>query len=222
MIMIFMKDETLNELEVIVNSLKVQIDLVKILILEVKQCLDQELKTLISRLQGRRIYEDQKKSSVCRIQREWDEFSANAFFQELEEKYGDHLSNVVRAILRWADNHKLFILPRQVEIRSFTLILIHQGKSDQLFSVNASGVCEIFFQDISQPPFDSREKRVELLNWLNSIEGLLMPPDSIDGRPKISLFVLNNESAIKQFLEIFTWVIEEIKAFEAGEQSFIN
>ncbi len=172
---------------------------------------------LTSRLHGRR---------VCRIyeemQREWDEFSANAFFQELEEKYGDNLSNVVRAILRWADNHKLCIWPRQVEIRSFILTLVHQGKSDQLFSVTASGVCEIFFQDISQPPFDSREKRVELLNRLNSIEGLLIPPDSIDGRPKISLFVLNNESAIKRFLEIFTWVIEEIKAFEEGDQLFRN
>jgi hypothetical protein len=217
-----MTDKTLSEPKGIVDLLKVQIDLVTILTVEIKQNLGQELKMLIPRLHGRRVYEDQKESSVCRMQREWDEFSANAFFQELEEKYGDNLSNIVRAILRWADNKNLCIWPREVEIRSFILILIHKGKSHQLFSVEASGVCEIFFQYISQPPFDSREKRIELLNQLNSIAGILITPDFVDGCPKISLFVLNNESAITQFLEIFTWVIEEIKASKARDQLFRN
>jgi hypothetical protein len=82
---------------------------------------------------------------------EWNERTAFVFFQELEESNSAHLSDVVRNILRWADVEKLYIDPERDDTKSFTLVLIHKEKSYSLFSVQSSGLCEIFFDTQISP-----------------------------------------------------------------------
>jgi hypothetical protein len=216
--MIFAANKIPNELQRIVKFLveflNVPMNPTEVLAPETKQYTGQGLKTLIPRLLGQRAEPQQKTFSAMRIEPEWDELTAFTFFRELEEVGSDHLSDIVRSILRWADSEKLYIYPEQDIIKSFILILLHKEKSYQLLSVQSSGLCEICFQYTNKSPFDAREKRIELLNRLNSIEGLSISLDAIYGRSRISLSVLKNEAAIKRFLEVFTWVVEEIKGLK--------
>ncbi|GAG23824.1 unnamed protein product, partial [marine sediment metagenome] len=39
-----------------------------------------------------------------------------------------------------------------------------------------------------------------------------LPIDAITGRPRIRLSVLSDGRALAQFLEVFDWVIDEIRA----------
>ena len=213
--MIFVADKISNELqgivELLAKFLNVQMNLIEVGAPKIKQYPNQGLRMLIPRLLGQRAESQQEFFSAMCIEPEWNELTAFTFFRELEEADSDHLSDIVRSILRWADSEKLYIYPEQDTIKSFILILLHKEKSYQLFSVQSSGLCEICFQYINKSPFDAREKRIELLSQLNSIEGLSIPLNAMNGRFQISLSILKNEAAIKRFLEIFSWVIEEIK-----------
>jgi hypothetical protein len=189
----------------------IQTNLTDLLASKIKQATGQGLKTPSPQLLGQRTKSQRRVLSAMRADPEWNERTAFAFFQELEESNSAHLSDVVRSILRWADGEKLYIDPEQDDIKSFTLVLIHKEKSYPLFSVQSSGLCEICFQYVNKSPFDAVEKRMELLSQLNSIEGMSISLDAIHGRSAISLSVLRNEVAIKRFLEVFTWVVGEIK-----------
>jgi hypothetical protein len=213
--MIFIADKIPSELQgivkLLVEFLNVSMNPIEVRAPRIKQYTGQRLKMLIPRLLGQRTEAQQEIFSAMRLEPEWDELTALTFFQELEAVDSDHLSDIVRSILRWADSEKLYIYPKQDTIKSFILILLHKEKSYQLLSVRSSGLCEICFRYINKSPFDAREKRIEFLNRLNSIEGLSIFLDSINGRSEISLSALKNEAAIKRFLEVFTWVVEEIK-----------
>jgi hypothetical protein len=213
--MIIIANKFPNELqrivELLVEFLSVQMNPAKVLAPEIKQYKEQGLKAFISRISEQLAESQQKFFSAMCIEPEWDEPTAFTFFRELEEVDSDNLSDIVRSILRWADSKKLYIYPGLGNIKSFFLVLLHNEKSYQLLSVQSSGLCEICFQYANKSPFDAREKRIELLNRLNSIEGLSISLNAINGRSTISLSILENESAIKRFLEIFTWLIEEIK-----------
>jgi hypothetical protein len=189
----------------------IQTNLTDLLASKIKQDVGQGLTTPFPRRLGQRTKSRQKEFSAMRVDPEWNERTAFAFFQELEESNSAHLSDVVRSILRWADSEKLYIDPERDNTRAFTLVLMHREKSYPLFSVQSSGLCGIYFQYINKSPFDAVEKRMELLSQLNSIEGMSISMGAIHGRSEISLSVLKNEVAIKRFLEIFTWLVEEIK-----------
>ena len=62
------------------------------------------------------------------------------------------------------------------------------------------------------PSLDLEEKRRKLLSQLNSIAGISLPDDAITRLPKIPLSALKDEAALKQFLEVFDWVVQEIQA----------
>jgi hypothetical protein len=189
----------------------IQTNLTDLLASKIKQDVGQGLTTPFPRRLGQPTKSQRKVLSAMRVDPEWNERTAFAFFQELEESNSAYLSDVVRSMLRWADGEKLYIDSEQDNIKSFTLVLMHREKSYPLFSVQSSGLCEICFQYVNKSPFDAVEKRMELLSRLNSIEGMSISMDAIHGRSEISLSVLKNEVAIKRFLEIFTWVVEEIK-----------
>jgi hypothetical protein len=61
-------------------------------------------------------------------------------------------------------------------------------------------------------PFDKEDKRNDLLHLLNNISGVMIPSNAITRRPSLSLSALSDESILVQFLEIFDWVIGEIKS----------
>jgi len=65
-------------------------------------------------------------------------------------------------------------------------------------------------------PLGSEEKRRELFDRLNTINGVSVPDDVPDGRPSIPLSVFGSEKTIGRLQETFEWIIEEIKGHLIG------
>ena len=83
----------------------------------------------------------------------------------------------------------------------------------QLFAVWTNGTVEIYFYWYQyKPPFDTEERRRALLTRLNAIPGISLPEEAISKRPGIPLSALHDKEALRQFLEIFDWFVEAIKA----------
>jgi len=96
---------------------------------------------------------------------------------------------------------------------SFVPILTHKDVDHQLFAVWTGGGLEVYFYWYQyKQPFDSEEKRRELLRRLNAIEGVSIPEDAINRRPSIALDVLEENNRLDRVLEVFEWVITEIEA----------
>jgi hypothetical protein len=129
-------------------------------------------------------------------------------------KRGPEEANVARKILEWAQ-------PKVTQIwwgkgsrsGSFVPVFNHKGRDHQLFAIYTYGTVEIYFYWYTyKPPFDSEDKRRELLDRLNGIAGVSLPDEAINRRPGIPLSVLRDESALMQFTAAFDWFIEEIRS----------
>jgi len=209
--LVFVADKIPSELQRIVEFLNVQMDPAEVLALEVKQYVGQGLKTLVPKIIGLTAEVQRKKSSGSREAKQWDEPS---FFQELESRRGLEESKVARKLLEWAQARELRIWwGKGKRSGSFFSMFDFQGVSYSLFSVWTYGTIEVQFQWMqTKPPFDNEAKRLELLHRLNELPGVSLPSDAINRRPSLGLATFINEAALKQFLDSFDWVIQEIKS----------
>lgn len=83
-----------------------------------------------------------------------------------------------------------------------------QEKTISLFWVGAEGRVEIDFEDwIHVPPFDSREKRLEMLKRLNSIKGVKIAEDKIAAHPPMPVRALRDKAERDKFVEAFEWFV---------------
>jgi hypothetical protein len=209
--LVFVADEIPVQLKRIVEFLNEQMNPAEVLAVEIKQYVGQGIKTLVPKVVGQTAEAQRAKSSGSRAERQWDEPS---FFQELEARRGADEARVARQILDWADSTLGQVWwGRGARSGSFVPTLPHKGRNHQLFAVWTYGTVEIYFYWYqSKPPFDSEEKRRELLDRLNAIPGVSLPPDAIGRRPGIPLAVLTDEAALEQLLAVLGWVAEEIQS----------
>jgi hypothetical protein len=208
--LVFVADVIPVELKRIVEFLNEQMDPAEVLAVEIKQYMGEGLKTLVPNVLGLTAEAQQRKSSGSIGKRQWDETS---FFEELEKK-GRAEANVARKILNWARPPcTTYIWWGKGQLTgSFVPILKHEGTHHQLFAVRTTGVIELYFGIYQRKrPFNDEAKRLELLHRLNSISGILIPPDKVSLQPNILLSALDDEIALKQFLEGFEWFMDEVK-----------
>jgi hypothetical protein len=208
--LLFVADEIPPELRRIVEFLNAYMSPVEVLAVEVRQYTGEGLKTLVPRVIGQTTQAQGRKSS-SRSRRKWDEAS---FFRELEDRNGAVVAAVARSILEWARSSVTRVWWGEgSRSGSFVPILSHGDRDHQLFAVWTYGTVEIYFYWYQyKAPFDSEEKRRELLSRLNAIPGVSLPDDAIARRPGIPLSTFEDESALGQLLETFDWVIQEIGA----------
>lgn len=140
---------------------------------------------------------------------QWDEVS---FFAELQRRNGYDEIAVSRRILEWAKSNTQIWWGKGKKSGSFVPYLTNDKGSHTLFAVYTYGSVEIYFQWYQyQPPFDTEEKRLEVLQKLNKIEGINISREAVARRPSIRLKDLGNGNRLDQFLAVFDWMIEEIK-----------
>ncbi len=208
--LIFVADVIPVELRRIVEFLNEQMDPAEVLAIEIKQYVSQDskIKTLVPNVLGQTAEAQQRKSSVLRAQKQWDEPS---FLQKLEERSTVE-ANVARKILDWARSRTTPIWGQAPQRGSFTPVLQHKGNDNKLFRMYTEGYVEIPFKDYQKiPPFDAETKRLDLFNKLNSIDGLPFSSDKISLYPSIPLSILGNERDLAKFFEAFEWFIREVR-----------
>lgn len=207
--MIFIADEIPQELRRVIEFLNQQMDPAEVLGVEIKQYVGQGLRTLVPRVIGLTAEAEQKKAPGRSEGRQWDESS---FFSELAKHSGGEAA-VARRILAWGERRTDEVWwGRGKQYGSFVPTLHYRSRAHQLFAVWTSGTLDVYFYWYTfKPPFDSEQKRLDLLNQLNAILPVPIPREGITKRPQIPLAALADEARLSKFLEVFDWVIEEIR-----------
>jgi hypothetical protein len=188
----------------------------EVLAVEIRQFVGQGVKTLVPRVLGQTAEAQQQKTTTPRTVRHWDEAS---FFQEVETHRSMDEARIGRAIVAWANAHVLRIWwGKGSQDGSCYPVLDIKERSYTLFCLWTYGKVEVQFQWLKeQPPFADETLRLELLRRLNELPGVIIPTDAIARRPSFPLTMLQNETALQQFLMTFDWVIQEIQAWK-GDQ----
>jgi hypothetical protein len=208
--LVFVADEVPVELRRVVEFLNGQMDPAEVLAVEIKQYVGDGVKALVPRVVGQTVEAQRKKSGVAREGKQWDEAS---FLGQLEAERGSEEAAVARKLLEWAYARASYVWwGKGKTTGSFVPTLKRAETKHQLFAVWTSGSVEIYFQwYAAKRPFDSEEKRMELLSLLNSIPVVSISTSAIERRPNIPLSALVDESALERFLGAFDWMIQEIE-----------
>jgi CBS domain-containing protein len=145
------------------------------------------------------------------VKGKWDEPS---YFKALAARRNSEEADIARKILKWAQRKTTYIWwGKGSQSGSFVPVLTYKDRDHQLFAAWTYGTVEIYFYWYKyKPPFDSEERRREFLGRLNAIPGVSLADEAINRRPGISLAVLRNEAALKQFMAAFDWFVEEIRS----------
>ena len=212
--MVFVADRVPRELRQIVEFLNLQMDPAEVLALEVEQFVGSGLRTLVPRIVGQTADAQRRKSVGTGKSRQWDDSS---FFEALEERAPDAIP-AARQIQTWAKENGARIEYGSGR-RSGSMIptFTHLGRHYYLFAAYTYGNIEVYFQWLkAKPPFDDETKRFQLLERLNQVRGIKIPPDAISKRPSIRLGLLAAPEVMESFLGVLDWVLEEIRATGQG------
>ena len=207
--MLFVADEIPRELRRVVEFLNEQMDPAEVLAVEIRQYLGGGLKTLVPRIIGQTQEAKDRKSPT--VGKQWNEIS---FFDELAKHVTPEHVETVRKIYDWTKKNATGInWGKGLVTGSFVPTCnTSRGVHYQLFAVFTSGNIQIYFGVYkNRPEFKDDSKRIELLDKLNSIAGVNIPPDGINRYPNLPISAINNEHALKQFFETYEWFLDVIK-----------
>lgn len=208
--MIFVADEIPRELRRIIEFLNGQMDPAEVLGLEIRQYVggNGKLKTLVPRVIGQSAGAQDKKKG--RETKQWDEKS---FFEELEARHGAEKAEVARRILEWARGQKLRIWwGKGAKYGTFYPMFDHDGRGHWTMSAWTKGDILIPFGWIKRTPaFAEESTRDDLLERLNRIPGVSLPPESIDFFPAFDMHLLQEPSALRLLFETWSWMLDTIR-----------
>ncbi len=204
--LVFVADQIPKELRRIIEFLNEHMQDVEVLGVEMPQYVGAGLTTIVPKVIGKTTVAEQAKRTVSG--RQWDEVS---FFENLKSRHGDGYVKVARRILNWALENQLRVWwGKGIKDGSFIPVLDYKGVGHQLFAVWTIGTFEFYFQYYKHP-FQSENKRHELMTRFNGIPTISLDSAKINRRPTIPLSSLLDTSNLNQLLDHFNWFIEEIK-----------
>ncbi|MDQ1262127.1 MAG: hypothetical protein QG575_1308 [Euryarchaeota archaeon] len=202
--MLFVANEIPPELRRIVEFLNEQMNPAEVLAVEIKQYSGKNIKSLIPRVFGH----TQKPNGEI-----WNPLR---FFNSLKEYCSDEEINAANEIMNWAMNGDKGLSIRWGTGRingTFSPVLDYNGSKYYIITLWTNGSIAIEFMDLKKrPPFKEESNRMELLARLNKISGINISGDRIGGEPSIYLHTLKDKNSLDQFLEVFDWVVSEIKS----------
>jgi hypothetical protein len=208
--MIFVADQIPSELQRIVEFLNGQLAAAEVLAVELRQYRGGKQRTLVPRVLGQTAAAQQAKNPGRRT-RQWDE---DAFFDDLEKRRGPNEAQVARRILQRAvqTGHRIEY-GTGLTTGSLNPKLDHSGRDYRAIGIYSSGKIELELGSLQRrPPFDSEEKRLELLSRINKLPGVDLSEETITRFPTIPLSTLLDESALKSFLATLDWFKDQVLA----------
>lgn len=207
-----------KELKRIIEFLNGQMSPAEILGVEIKQYTGQDLKTLVPRVIGQTTQADVVKRKNRGERLEVDE---DLFFEVFLEYSGREKTAIAQNVLDWARDqcdyfwfggsgleHGIGHSCTPVTRKKF------DGKLWELlpFKIWSEGSIEINFQYYkNRPPFDQDSYKLQLMDKLNTIEGVTITPDKINKRPNFDIGLLRKESEFKKFTDAFAWYYAQYK-----------
>jgi hypothetical protein len=204
--MLIISDAIPKELQRIIEFLNGQMSPAEILGVEIKQFKTENFKTLVPRVIGKTINTQNRKSTSQRANN-WTEES---FFTAFKEADKIKEFEIAKSIFEWAKN-KCSRVWFGAGRRGSLVPIVNVDRDHQLFAIWTDGSIEIYFQWYSgKPPFDDEEKRLMILDKLNSIKGVNIPRSKISKRPNFPLKLLYPQEERKKFLEIYEWFISQL------------
>jgi len=204
--LVFVADVIPRELRKIVEFLNEQMTQTDVFAVEVKQYTGEGHRSLVPRIIGQT---ERKRTSKASSER-WTE---TAFMRCTEETGSAADAETARHLLEWARSRDLHIYWGSGRRGSFVPSFLHGARKHQLFAVwcNSSSV-ELYFRYYrNKPPFTSEERRIEIVQKLNRIEGVDLGDDAARRLPTIPLSVLLTDAGFHSFVDTMEWMIEEIR-----------
>lgn len=204
--LLFVSDAIPPELRRIVEFLNEQMDPAEVLAVEIRQYAGKDLKTLVPRVLGQTTEALVRKGEEKR----WDE---PTFLAELTRRTREDEARVAKRILDWAQDRGCWIWwGKGAQDGSFFPMVRQGDETHWTIAVWTYGRIEIQFQWMrKRPPFDLREKRLELLRKLNEVLGMAIPEDGIERRPSVPLRLLAESGRVEGFLGVMDWVVREMR-----------
>ena len=209
--LIFVADEIPSELKRIVEFLNEQMDPAEVIAIEIKQFVGEGFKSMVPRVVGQTA-QAQKKKGIQR-KKKWNEKSFMEVFQQREDKSEEI---VAKKILDWAKSKDLPIWWGEgAKSGSFYVLFDYKNKPYYILALRTgytNGYVEMQLKyQIEYKPFDRKDSQINLLNKYNEIPGISFTPDKLNGYPSVQFTILKDEKDLTKFLEIFDWIIQEIK-----------
>lgn len=206
--LIFVADEIPPELQRIVEFLNGQMERAEVLALEVRQYAGEGHRTLVPRVLGHTA-DSQRAKTNSQTKIKWSEAS---LFEALSRRTTKEGVEAARRLLVWGHQHTSVWWGEGAKSGSFIPIAEHNGTRYQLFAVYTYGRVEVYFQHYAnKPPFDQEEKRLEILERLNSIPNVDLPADSINRRPSFPVESLAPEDSLATFCATFEWFLKQVE-----------
>ena len=209
--MLFVADQIPNELKRIVEFLlNEQMDPAEVLALELRQFEGQGLKTLVPIVYGQ-TQEAQQNKSTGAPKRSWDFDSICA---ELQRQSGVEAVRVAEKIKSWMDRRADEVsFGAGAKEGSMSAEFVQSRASFYPLSLSTAGKGGVYinFNWIKKPPFDSEDRRRELLRRINSIDGVSMP--DADSSRKIPISSLYDNEQLQKLLSSIDWFVDELRRF---------
>jgi hypothetical protein len=208
--LLFVADSIPQELKRIVEFLNEQMDPAEVLAVQVSQYVGQGLKTLVPRLFGQTAEAQQKKSVSAGQALPWDK---ERFFTVLAQNRGEVEVQVAENLLQWGLTPTRWVYWGKGKVTgAFVPQITHKGRNHQFFHVLTVGKIYFPFETYQdKPPFDSEDKRRDLLLRLNSFLPEKLPVASLSGYPGISLSALKDNATFRAFTQTFDWFGEQVQ-----------
>lgn len=158
--------------------------------------------------------------------REWDEVT---FAAEIGRRHGDSARQAVEDLYRWAQDKERRLREAGIRDVELTRFPTSRGAAPELWfqvdyrgtvpalmytvSIRAGGEGEVVvqFQWMRQPPFDTPEGREELRRDFNTIDGIDLPAERLNGRPSFPLRVLEDPGRRERFIGILERIVDETR-----------
>lgn len=207
--LVFVADLIPSELRRVIEFLNGQM-LAEVLGIEVRQYVGEGVKTLVPRVIGQTAEVEARKGRrpVGGPDRRWDEQS---LFAELESRRGADEARAARNLYDWTLQQGMrATFGSGKQDGSWTPVIVANGLDYPPIALYSYGRCEVQFQHLlTRPPFDSEQRRLELLRRVNDIPGVSFGPEVITKRPSIPLAVLaGNPRALEQLKAVLRWLAD--------------
>ncbi len=210
--LLFIADVIPSELQRIIEFLNEQMDPAEVLGIEIKQFIGNDksnpLTSLVPRVIGQTAVAEKRKGAV-REKRNWNQ---DLFLLDLAKRRGANQANTAKKTLDWAMTKSVRLWWGSGKQDGSVYFLVDQNEETRyLFAIWSSGKIEFPFPSMARSlPFADAKMRIQLLDRINTIQGVALNKESIEKYPRIDLETICSPNSFSQFIEIAEWAIEQI------------